>query len=112
MKENNLEDKIFSSPLDLEEERRKLEASDILYRAIKYVIGYLKGYKIEKHDNLKSNPMWIFIKVYWKTEDIEKDIEDIEKEIREMAIEREEESLRDAEKCTYKIDDEGIQRGD
>jgi len=80
MKENNFEDKIFSSPLDLEEERRKLEASDILYRAIKYIIGYLKGYKIEKHD--------------------------------EMEREREEESLRDAEKYKYMRDDEGIQRGD
>jgi len=112
MKKNNFETKIFSSPLDLEEERRKLEASDILYRAVKYIIGYLKGYKIEKHDNLNSNPMWIVVKVYWKTEDIEEDIEDIMKEIREMEREREEESLREAEKYKYMRDDEGIQRGD
>jgi len=78
------ENEEFASPFDLEEERRKVEASEILYRAIKYVIGYLKGYRIEKNQNLTSNPMWIFIKVWWKKEDVEMEIEKIEEEIRRM----------------------------
>jgi len=84
MQPEEVEDGIFSSPLDLEEERRKYEASTILYRAVKYIIGYLKGYKIEKQENLTSNPAWIFVKVYWKTEDIKKEIEQIEEEIKRL----------------------------
>lgn len=84
MQPEEVEEGIFSSPLDLEEERRKYEASAILYRAIKYIIGYLKGYRIEKQENLTSNPAWIFVKVYWKSEDIEKDIKEIEEEIRRL----------------------------
>jgi len=92
---------LFTSAIDIEEERRKQEAADILYRAIKYIIGYLQGYRIEKRDNLKSNPMWILVKVYWKTEDIEAEIRDIEREIIEIEKKNDEERLKEAEKYEY-----------
>ena len=101
MQPEEVEEGIFHSPLDLEEERRKYEASAILYRAIKYIIGYLKGYKIEKQENLTSNPMWIMVKVWWKTEDIKKEIDQIEEEIKELERKRDEERLKEAEKYEY-----------
>ncbi|RLG33793.1 hypothetical protein DRN97_04190 [Methanosarcinales archaeon] len=101
------EEDLFESSLNIEEERRKQEAGAILYRAIKYIIGYLQGYKIEKQENLRSNPAWIFVKVYWKREDTEKTIEEIEEEIKEMERKREEKMLEEAVKYAYE-GDEGV----
>jgi len=108
MQPEEVEEGIFHSPLDLEEERRKYEASAILYRAVKYVIGYLKGYRIEKRENLTSNPMWIMVKVWWKSEDIKKDILEIEEEIKEMERKMDEERLKEAEEHEYTPEKEEI----
>jgi len=112
MDDERFDNEMFDAPVDLEEERRKYEAADILYRAIKYVIGYLKGYRVEKQENLESNPMWVIIKVWWKTEDINKDIQRIEEEIKRMVEEREEEMKKDAEKYAYDPLDEQFHVGD
>lgn len=112
MQPEEVEEGIFHSPLDLEEERRKYEASAILYRAIKYIIGYLKGYKIQKQENLTSNPMWIFVKVWWKTEDIKKDIDQIEEEIKKLVREREEKMLKEAEERAYIPERDELHIGD
>ena len=76
---------ILDKELDLEEEGRRLYVANVLWRAEKYAIGFLKGYRVEKYEDFTTNPAWIFIKVYWTKDDIKKSIEDVSKEIKELS---------------------------
>lgn len=59
---------------ELEAEGRKIYAQDVMYRAIKYIIGYLKGYKVEKEEDFSGNPLIITVKVWYKEEEPPKEI--------------------------------------
>lgn len=50
---------------ELEAEGRRLYISDVMYKGIKYIMGYLKEYKVQKEENFKSNPLEIHVKVWY-----------------------------------------------
>lgn len=62
---------------ELEAEGRRIYVSDILYKGIKYIMGYLKEYKVQKEENFRSNPLEIHVKVWYdlprgvETDDLE-----------------------------------------
>jgi len=58
----------------VENEIRAHRAREDIYRAIKYVIGYLKDYKIEKDQKLKQEPFELVIKVWWRKEEPPREI--------------------------------------
>ena len=76
---------ILDEDLDLEEEGRRVFVANVLWRAEKYALGFLRGYRVEKYEDFTTNPAWIFIKVYWTKDDIKKSIEDVSKEIKEIS---------------------------
>jgi len=52
----------------IENEIRAYRAREDIYRAIKYAVGYLKDYKMEKDQKLRQEPLEVVIKVWWKKE--------------------------------------------
>jgi len=92
--------------IDFENERRRLYAQQILYRAIKYVIGYLVDYKIEKDQCFDENPMWIFIKVWWDKKTAIKEIKKEEEKIKAIVHELDMKRLKEAEKFDWKLEEE------
>ncbi len=102
----------YDQPLDLEEEQRKIYAGEVLYRAAKYVMSYLQGYKVEITNDLKANPMWLHIKVYWRKGDVDREIKSFEEIINEIVEARVKEILEKAKEAEYKDYKEEIQIGD
>jgi len=70
------------------EEQRRQYAQEILYRTMKYAMGYLKDYKVLKEHDFKSNPMWLKITVWWDEESVKEEINEMEMKIKQMVEEQ------------------------
>jgi len=80
---------------NINETQRKLYAQQILYQAIKYVMGYLTDYKVMKEQDFNSNPMWIKITVWWDEESAKEDAEEFIKAMERKAEEIAEKKLKE-----------------